>query len=456
MEAYDLLCNNTFTLTDTVDFNPVITTVNATPPPNILLCSSPYDVNFTGNTPAPPNSYWDFGDGIGTSTQTNPLYTYADTGTYNVMYVVIDSSTCNIADTAFFSVTVSQSDTLDAQFLFPPYDPCTSSLTIQLDFTGSGADSLFWDMGNGSTFINDTSISYTYTTPGTYIITFQAFDFVCNNTATITDTVFFNPISTTVNAVVPPNILLCSSPYVVNFTGNVPSPPNSYWDFGDGVGTSTQANPSYTYALDGVYTVTYVAIDSSTCNIADTAYFNVLLTLAPPFSATLDFTPPPPCGIDSFLVTLNFTGTGADSLVWDMGNGIQFINIDSTTYLYPVAGTYNITMTAYNYLCNFVETISNEVTFTEITSTTSIIPNVFTPNGDNWNDELEFVGVDQTQDYSIKIYNRWGSKVYEGTNALAHWDGGGQNEGVYFYILKYTDICSDEEKIENGYVTLFK
>ena len=456
LEAYDLLCNNTFTLTDTVDFNPVLTLVNATPPPNILLCSAPYDVNFTGNTPAPPNSYWDFGDGIGTSIQTNPLYTYADTGTYNVMYVVIDSSTCNIADTAFFNVTVSQSDTLDAQFLFPPYDPCTSSLTIQLDFTGSGADSLFWDMGNGSTFINDTSISYTYTTPGTYIITFQAFDFVCNNTATITDTVFFNPISTTVNAVVPPNILLCSSPYVVNFTGNVPSTPNSYWDFGDGVGTSTQANPTYTYATSGVYTVTYVAIDSSTCNIADTNTFNVQLIIAPPFSATLDFTPPPPCGIDSFLVTLNFTGTGADSLVWDMGNGIQFINIDSTTYLYPVAGTYNITMTAYNYLCNFIETISNEVTFTEITSTTSIIPNVFTPNGDNWNDELEFVGVDQTQEYSIKIYNRWGRKVYEGTDALAHWDGGGHDEGVYFYVLKYTDLCSDEEKIVNGYVTLFK
>ena len=113
-------------------------------------------------------------------------------------------------------------------------------------------------------------------------------------------------------------------------------------------------------------------------------------------------------------------------------------------------------MTAYNYLCNFIETISNEVTFTEITSTTSIIPNVFTPNGDNWNDELEFVGVDQTQDYSIKIYNRWGSKVYEGTNALAHWDGGGHDEGVYFYVLKYTDLCSDEEKIVNGYVTLFK
>ena len=81
---------------------------------------------------------------------------------------------------------------------------------------------------------------------------------------------------------------------------------------------------------------------------------------------------------------------------------------------------------------------------------------MFTPNGDGWNDELEFVGIDQTAEYSVIIYNRWGRKVYEGTDALAHWDGGGQNEGVYFYILKYTDICSSEEKIVNGYVTLLK
>ena len=350
LEAYDLLCNNTFTLVDTVTYNPVITTVNATPPPNMMVCSAPYNVNFTGNTPIPPNSYWDFGDGFGTSTQTNPLYTYADTGTYNVMYVVIDSSTCNIADTAYFNVTVSQNETLNAQFNFPPYDPCTDSLTVYLDFTGSGADSLYWNMGNGTTFINDTSITYTYTTPGTYIVTFQAYDFVCNNTATITDTVFFNPNVTTVNVVPPPPIILCTTPLVVNFTGNTPTPPNSYWDFGDGVGTSTQANPSYTYALDGTYTVMYVAIDSSTCNISDTITFSVTLIQAPPFSATVAFEPPKPCETDSFFVELKFTGVGADSILWNMGDGTQFTS-DSVFYLYPSAGIFSISLTAYNAMC---------------------------------------------------------------------------------------------------------
>ncbi|MDF1672440.1 MAG: PKD domain-containing protein [Vicingaceae bacterium] len=438
-----------------LDFQGV--TANATAPPNLTLCGAPYTVNFTtSSNPVPPNHYWDFGDSMGTDTAANPAYTYQDTGTYVVMYVAIDSSTCNIADTVYFNVEVIQNDSLIAQFSFPPYDPCDDSMLVQLDFTGSGADSLFWNMGDGSIFTNDTSITYYYTIPGTYIITFEAYDTLCGNSYTIIDTVEYNPVFTAVNATVPPNILLCDSPYVVNFSGNTPTPPNSYWDFGDGLGTSVLSNPSYTYQDSGTYVVMYVAIDSSTCNIADTAYFNVQLTKAPPFSATLDFDPPPLCGSDSFLVELNFTGTGADSLVWDLGDGTQIINVDSTIYIYTLPGTYNITMTAYNFLCNKTQTISNEVIFTEVKTTEGIIPNVFSPNGDGMNDKLEFVGVDGTKDFSVKIYNRWGVSVYEGTDATAHWDGGSHNSGVYFYELKYTDVCNDEEKLVTGYVTLMK
>jgi gliding motility-associated-like protein len=429
-------------------------------PPNVVLCGSPYTVNFSAGPNPPAQNYWDFGDGIGNDTLTNPVYTYADTGTYTVMYVAIDSSLCIPTDTAYFTVEVIENDSLDAQFVIPPYDPCVDSLTIQLDFTGSGADSLFWDMGNGVTFVNDTSVTYTYTSPGTYFVTFEAYDTLCGQTFVKVDTIDFNPVTTTVNAVVPPNIFLCTSPLIVNFTGNVPAPPNNYWDFGDGLGTSTFLNPSYTYGDTGTYTVMYVAIDSSTCNIADTAFFNVELAQAPPFSATLDFTPPPPCGTDSFLVELNFTGIGADSLVWDLGDGTQIINVNSTTYLYSSAGTYTITMTAYDFLCNVTEVVSNQVTFTDVKTSEGIIPNVFTPNGDGMNDKLVFVGIDENATFSLQIFNRWGIKVFETEDPLDYWNGknGGSavSSGTYFYILTYTDVCSDEEKIEKGTVTLLK
>jgi gliding motility-associated-like protein len=439
-----------------LDFQGVI--ANANPPPNQTLCGAPYNLTFSAGNPAPPYNYWDFGDGIGTATNNNnPGYTYADTGSYTVMYVAIDSATCNIADTVYFNVNVILNDSLDATFNFPPPDPCADSMLVQLDFTGTGADSLFWDMGNGTTFEGDTSVTYYYTTPGTYIINFEAYDTLCNNFYTISDTVEFNPVLTSVTANPPAPFLLCGTPYIVSFTGNNPVPPNSYWDFGDGVGTATNDNnPTYTYAAPGAYNVMYVVIDSSTCNIADTVFFSVVLTLAPPFSATIGFEPPPPCNtMDSFMVELAFTGIGADSLLWDLGDGTQFTS-NAVSYVYSNSGTYIITMTAYNDLCGD-QSVSSEVTFTDFKGTESVIPNVFTPNDDVvWNDELQFIGIDNTAEYSIQIFNRWGLKVYEGENALVNWDGGSHGEGTYFYILKYTDICSKEEKLSKGFVTLFK
>ncbi|MDG1476853.1 MAG: PKD domain-containing protein, partial [Vicingaceae bacterium] len=233
-----------------IDMNLPIIVAQAVAPPDQIVCGAPYTVDFAGGNPTPPNSYWDFGDGSGTATNNNvPSYTYADTGSYNVMYVAIDSNTCNIADTVYFNVSVYLKDSLDFQFNIPPYDPCTSSLSVQFSFTGNGADSLYWDMGDGTTFSNINTVNYTYNTAGGYLLRFEAYDTLCNNTLFATDSIFFTPNRTTVNAIQPPPIVLCTSPYLVNFNGNNPAPPNSYWDFGDMSGTATNNNtPNYTYA----------------------------------------------------------------------------------------------------------------------------------------------------------------------------------------------------------------
>jgi len=430
----------------------------ANTPPDQVLCGAPFIVNFMGGTPAPLNSYWDFGDLSGSAVNLNtPNYTYADTGSYTVMYVAIDSSTCNIADTVYFNIDVHLNEILDAQFNIPSYNPCVTSLPIQLIFTGSGADSLYWDMGDGTTFTNDTIINYTYFTQGQYIITMEAFDTLCNNMFTITDTVFFIPNITSVNAIPPDPVLLCSSPYTVSLVGNNPASPNSYWDFGDGSGIAIDNNnPSYIYQNTGIYTVMYVAIDSLTCNIADTVYFDVQLATPELTELSLDFDKKDSCKTTDFEVKLNFRGSGADSLYWDLGDGTQISNESTTTYLYENPGSYIILMTAFNFLCNMEEKTEQEVTFSSFQEIGTIIPNIFTPNGDGYNDELQFFNIDQTAEYKVQIFNRWGKKVYEGKNALEHWNGGDSNEGTYFYILKYRIVCNDEEREVKGTVTLLR
>ncbi|MDG1475757.1 MAG: gliding motility-associated C-terminal domain-containing protein, partial [Vicingaceae bacterium] len=383
--------------------------------------------------------------------------TYADTGSYNVMYVAIDSSTCNIADTVYFSVSVNLNDTLSAEFIIPPYDPCVDSLSVQFNFTGSGADSLYWDMGNGTTFTNINTVNYTYLTQGQFVVSLEAHDTLCNNIYTETDTITFMPNRTTVNAVAPDPVLLCSEPYNISLVGNNPAPPNSYWNFGDQTGIIINDNtPTYTYQDTGIYSVMYVAIDSSTCNIADTAYFDVQLATPVLAAMQINFDENDSCKTKDFEVRLDFGGSGADSLYFDLGDGTQISNQNNTVHLYADPGTYLIKMSSFNYLCNVREDLQEEVVFTSFNEIGTIIPNVFTPNGDGMNDELQFFNIDQTAEYSVQIFNRWGKKVYEGADALAHWDGGDSNEGTYFYVLKYRIACNDEEREVKGTVTLLR
>ena len=66
-----------------------------------------------------------------------------------------------------------------------------------------------------------------------------------------------------------------------------------------------------------------------------------------------------------------------------------------------------------------------------------------------------------TKEFKITIYNRWGSVIYESTNANLSWDGispGGKeaSPGVYFFEIRYTDKCSDIENLKTGYIHLVR
>lgn len=452
-----------------MEFNFTGIIADASAAPNIIACDPPFDVTFTGATNA-VDHIWDFGDGTGSSILANPTYTFSDTGSYTIMYIAIDSSTCNIADTAYLSVEILESETFSAIIDIPPFDPCQgNNLTVDLQFTGSGADSLSWNMGDGTVYTDDTLVTHTYTAQGTYIISLTAWDFTCNRTETITDTVSYNATTVVANANASPNIISCEPPYTVNFNSGSSSP-DHFWDFDDVSGsTSTLSNPSFTFTDTGSYNIMYVAIDSSSCNIADTAFLSVVILQPKEFDASLSSTPPAPCS-DTVLVDIQFTGTGADSLVWDMGEGTVFIDDTLINFTYTVPGTYTITMTAYDLVCNKTEVITQTVEVQgSVTQGIVAVPNVFSPNNDAFNKEFvafysNLPGVDALESmdvYHVEIYNRWGKKVFESEGSNLKWngeiDGKPAHEGVYFYILTYQRKCWDDEPSTiNGHVTIMR
>ncbi|MGB1038463.1 MAG: gliding motility-associated C-terminal domain-containing protein, partial [Bacteroidia bacterium] len=70
----------------------------------------------------------------------------------------------------------------------------------------------------------------------------------------------------------------------------------------------------------------------------------------------------------------------------------------------------------------------------------SFIPSGFTPNGDGLNDVFRPTLINY-ESYTLKVYNRWGEKIYEGHNAEEGWDGTYQGKivpnGVYTYVMQY-------------------
>lgn len=108
-------------------------------------------------------------------------------------------------------------------------------------------------------------------------------------------------------------------------------------------------------------------------------------------------------------------------------------------------------------ICNFYSKCDNAYVYVYVAALDFLIPEAFTPNGDNINDFFEIKGIEMYPNNSITIINRWGKKVYEAqrygieTNPR-FWDGksnqGGGNgdlpTGTYYYVL---DLGNGEKPI---------
>ena len=132
---------------------------------------------------------------------------------------------------------------------------------------------------------------------------------------------------------------------------------------------------------------------------------------------------------------------------WNFGNGI-ISNLQNPTTIYQEAGPYTITLTVTNiYGC--VSSTPIEYLVGNI-----IAPNVFTPNGDNFNDFLVFTNIDLLENH-LEIFNRWGNQVFEKNNYTNDWDGDDLKNGTYFYILNVTLPGGDEQQFK-GSITLLR
>lgn len=87
------------------------------------------------------------------------------------------------------------------------------------------------------------------------------------------------------------------------------------------------------------------------------------------------------------------------------------------------------------------------------------IPNIFSPNGDGRNDLFkpkQIPGVEEV--VHMKIFNRWGQKIYEGSGATACWDGRtkGKDSPTDVYVYQIEIGCGTETSVKTSDLTLIR
>jgi gliding motility-associated-like protein len=109
------------------------------------------------------------------------------------------------------------------------------------------------------------------------------------------------------------------------------------------------------------------------------------------------------------------------------------------------------------------ETLSIPIIVTEVICTNEyfFLPNAFTPNGDNINDELRVRSnfLDKITGFELQIFNRWGEAVFKTQDPLAAWDGTYKGRelppDVYGFFMNVT--CPTGEGVQSqGNISLLK
>ena len=119
--------------------------------------------------------------------------------------------------------------------------------------------------------------------------------------------------------------------------------------------------------------------------------------------------------------------------------------------IYNQSGNYNLT-TINSAGCDSIINLN-----LEIEEINTYLPNTFTPNNDNLNDQFASFNYN-IENYEIYIFNRIGEQVFYSNDSYKGWNGKFKNDivqdGVYAWKLKYT--CSGEYNEVLGYVTILK
>jgi gliding motility-associated-like protein len=409
-------------------------------------------ISFSDQSTGNPTGYsWSFiGANPSTSSDPNPTnICYPAAGTYAVKLIVSNSiGTDSITKVDY--ITVNPCNPPVANFNSDTTQICERACMNFYDLSLGGATSWEWIFPGASpassTSPNPTNICYS--TPGYYDVTLIVGNIFGYDTLIVPNymTIDTCPLPVAEFNTFTQNI--CSNRCVNFFDLSTENPIAWKWYFGGAVpDTSTAQNPTnICYAVDGFYDVRLIVTNvNGSDTLVKYSYINVESVPGAYVSPDTSM---------YFGTSYQLFAGGGSSYHWAPAAGL-----DTTGGMNPIAtpGTstvYTVAIVDSSTGC----TATRQVNITILHNNRFFVPNTFSPNGDGHNDKLYLRG-NNLYGVRFSIFDRWGEKVFETTDASVGWDGRYKGKdldpGVFMYVItvNYND---KKTTTESGDVTLVR
>jgi gliding motility-associated-like protein len=393
---------------------------------------------------------WSGGLGFGNAVYAGPI----ETTTYTVF--ATDDAGC---DSEPMEVTVTVRDSLSVQISGTPLICGGALATLQVDDSQGGLApySYSWSF-NGNSIDTGENIDNQQFISGTYCafisdacetpIVSNCFDVVVETPIDVQ----FAADTTRGCFPAPINFEILVDPALFSF---------SQWNFGDGSFGIVPA-PAHLFENPGFYDIELTLTSPIGC-VYSNEYNNYITVYDNPtagFTATPQPTTMPDTEISFFDYSL---GSVIDWYwVFDTLNYQGTSTLQDPVFKFPISqgGYYPVTLVVTD-----ANGCKDQVTrWVEINDILNIfVPNAFTPNNDGVNDIFFVTGTDIDPDrFEIRVFDRWGAKVYESTDPTEIWDGSVNNgayytpNDVYIWQIDLYSLSTAERKELTGTVILLR
>ena len=341
----------------------------------------------------------------------NPVATPPETIEYTV--TMINDFGCR-ADSI---VTITVQPEVIADFQANIIESCDTLTNVEIINNSQNVESYAWILSDDRIFEDENPGILSFEAPGRYQIILVGINGECSDTDTVNVEIGEVPSSFFYrNVTVSPEQNIC---YGESVTLNVSGGVAYTWSPISNISNPSSPQPIVNPLENTTYSVR--VFNKNDCFIDTTVQVNVFPEVVSDFEIGVH----DECG-EKPVLTFENLSEGAETFVWDYGNGESFTDFEPDSYVYPDTGSFIITLYATQGECT--ENYSRRVIIEQV-----VPPNAISPNDDSVNEK--FIIPSKLEGWQIEIYNRWGDVVYENENYTGDWGADDLPESVYHYLL---------------------